>query len=129
MSLPALNDILGIYCEGQVRQDTGQDKCTQPGREVLASVFLVLNLHILVTRYLGAPSNLAGVGNKKISFSVCLGLECGWNLQGWWVCGHPNSGWAELREQRGPVLVSTYQEGPEMGVGLPSSCKLREMIR
>lgn len=77
MSLPTLNDILGIYCEGQVRQDTGQDKCTQPGREVLASVFLVLNLHILVTRYLGAPSNLAGVENKKISFSVCLGLECG----------------------------------------------------
>lgn len=77
MSLPALNDILGIYCEGQVRQDTGQDKCTQPGREVLASVFLVLNLYILVTRYLGAPSNLAGVENKKIPFSVCLGLECG----------------------------------------------------
>lgn len=77
MFLPALNDILGIYCEGQVKQDTGQGKCTQPGREVLASVFLVLNLHILVTRYLGAPSNLAVVENKKIPFSVCLGLEYG----------------------------------------------------
>lgn len=77
MFLPALNDILGIYCEGQVRRDTGQDKCTQPGREELAPAFLVLNLHILVTGYLGAPSSLAGVENKKIPFPVCLGLEYG----------------------------------------------------
>lgn len=76
MFLPTLNDILGIYCKGQVRQDTGQDKCTQLGREELAPAFPVLNLHILVSGYLGAPSSLAGVENKKIPFPVCLGLEC-----------------------------------------------------
>lgn len=77
MFFPALNDILGIYCEGQLRRNTGQDKYTQAGREVLAPAFLVLNLHILVTGYPGAPSSLTGVEDKKIPFPVCLGLECG----------------------------------------------------
>lgn len=128
MFLLALNDILGIYWEGQVRRDTGQDKCTQPGREVLAPAFLVLNLHILVTRYPGAPSSLAEVEDKKIPFPVCLGLECGCG-----ICR--DAGPVSILTLAGqssvskPELVSTYQQGPEMGEGLPSSRKLREMIR
>lgn len=57
--------VLSMHCKGQMRQTTGQDKCPQREREVLAPALLVLNLHIRVTRYPRAPNSLAGVEKEN----------------------------------------------------------------